>query len=166
MLIVLISGLMLIFYYPGTIGSKQNNSNYGSGDFTLDMYGWEKSGKQIAAYIESQHLKTLPIYSHQWFPAAHLDEYLSRKSGNVLFAVGSVEQIHQYKWINARRGGLPQSDSALFVVPTNYFRDPVQLYGDTFYSIQLLKKFPQYRGGRLTRYFNLYLMRQRKRHSF
>ena len=166
MLIVLISGLMLIFYYPGTIGSKQNNSNYGSGDFTLDMYGWEKSGKQIAAYIESQHLKTLPIYSHQWFPAAHLDEYLSKKSGNVLFAVGSVEQIHQYKWINARRGGLPQSDSALFVVPTNYFRDPVQLYGDTFYSIQLLKKFPQYRGGRLTRYFNLYLMRQRKRHSF
>jgi hypothetical protein len=106
------------------------------------------------------------MYSHQWFPAAHLDEYLTRKTGNTLYAVGSIEQIHQYKWINARRGGLPLSDSALFVVPTNYFRDPVQLYGGTFKSIQLLKKFPQYRGGRLTRYFNLYLMCQRKGHSF
>jgi hypothetical protein len=166
MLIALILGMMLIFYYPGTIGSTKNTSNYGSGDFTLDMYGWEKSGNQIAAYIGNNHLTNLPMYSHQWFPAAHLDEYLTRKTGNTLYAVGSIEQIHQYKWINARRGGLPLSDSALFVVPTNYFRDPVQLYGGTFNSIQLLKKFPQYRGGRLTRYFNLYLMCQRKGHSF
>lgn len=165
-LIAVTLGMLLIFYYPGTIGSKTNAATYGSGDFTLDMYGWDKSGNQMAAFIEHQKLTTLPLYSHQWFPAAHLDEYLSRKSGNRLFAVGPLEQIHQYKWINARRGGLPASDSALFVVPSNNYRDPHQLYGKDFQSIQLLKKFPQYRRGQLTRYFYLYLMCKRNQHSF
>lgn len=165
-LIALTAGMILIFYYPGTLGSKKNAATYGSGDFTLDMYGWEKSGSQMAAFIHNHQLGKIPMYSHQWFPAAHLDEYLSRKSGNTLFAVGPLEQIHQYKWINAKRGGLPTSDSALFVIPSNNYRDPQQLYGKDFRSIQLLKKFPQYRRGHLTRYFYLYLMQHRNRHSF
>ena len=162
LVIALFAAIQLVFFYPGTLGSVKKASHYGSGDFTLDMYGWEKTGNQMASYIKRQQLDSLPVYSHQWFPAAHLDEYLCRKTGNKLFAVGPLEQIHQYKWINAKRGGIPTSDSALFVVPSNYFRDPVGLYGNSFASIQLLKKFPQYRGGRLTRYFYLYLMHQRK----
>ena len=165
-LIAVVAGMILIFYYPGTLGSKKEAVSYGSGDFTLDMYGWERSGSQMAAFIEHQKLTTLPLYSHQWFPAAHLDEYVSRKSGNSLFAVGPLEQIHQYKWINASRGGLPSSDSAIFIIPSNNYRDPLQLYGKDFRSIQLLKKFPQYRRGHLTRYFYLYLMCQRNRRSF
>jgi len=166
LVIALLAGIQLVFFYPGTLGSKKEAISYGSGDFTLDMYGWEKSGSQMASFIKHQHLTEIPLYSHQWFPAAHLDEYLSRKSGNRLFAVGPLEQIHQYKWINERRGGLPASDSALFVIPSNNYRDPYQLYGKEFQSIQLLKTIPQYRKGHLTRYFYLYLMCKRNRRSF
>jgi len=166
MLIMLTAGMLLIFYYPGTIGSTKEVKYYGKGDFTLDMYGWEKSGNEIVTFIEQQNLKTIPIYSHRWFPAAHIDEYIARKSGNNLFAVGPVEQIHQYKWINAKRGGLPTSDSALFIIPSNNYADPIQLYGNVFQSIELLEQIPQYRRGHLTRYFYVYLMRQRIKKSF
>ena len=166
MLLMLTAGMLLIFYYPGTIGSTKEVKYYGKGDFTLDMYGWGKSGSEIAAFIEQQNLKTIPIYSHRWFPAAHIDEYIARKSGNTFFAVGAVEQIHQYKWINARRGGVPNSDSALFITPSNIYADPNQLYGKDFHTIELIEQIPQNRRGHLTRYFYVYLMRQRIQKSF
>lgn len=161
-IIIITTAVLLILYIPGTIGSKKEEQKYGSGDFTLDMYGWKESGIQIATYIDQQQLKNIPIYSNQWFPAAHLDEYVSRNSGSTVYAVGPIEKIHQYKWINDRRGGLPTSDSALCIVPTNNYCDPNQLYSATFHSIRLIKKIPQYRSGYLTRYFYVYLMCRKK----
>lgn len=157
-LFVIISGYLLICFYPGTIGIKYPLTKYGSNDFTLDMYGWDISGKAIAVFLKNAKLDSLPLVSPSWFPAAHLDEYVTHNTKNVLYGVGSVEQIHQYKWINTKRGGIPRADSMLYIVPSNYYKEPRHLFDTYFKKINLVGQIPEYRSGELTRYFFIYLL--------
>ena len=39
-LVITISGILLINYFPGTIGNKKEKS-FGKGDVTLDIYDWK-----------------------------------------------------------------------------------------------------------------------------
>jgi hypothetical protein len=158
LLIIVIAGYLLICFYPGTIGKEYPRIKYGSGDFTLDMYGWHDSGKNIADFLKNAKLDALPLVSPSWFPAAHLDEYVTHNTKNVLYGVGSVEQIHQYKWINNMRAGIPHADSMLYIVPSNYYKEPVPLFDKYFKKIKLIGEIPEYRSSKLTRFYLIYLL--------
>ncbi|MEN9950970.1 MAG: hypothetical protein RLY85_1722 [Bacteroidota bacterium] len=162
LLVIIVSGLILINCYPGTIGQKKTARTYGRNDFTLDMFGWKHSGKELAVKLKAMQLDSLPIYADNWFPAAHLDEYLTPHTGNVIYGVGDITRIHQYHWINANHGGLPVSDSAIFISVSNYPSDPEQLYGQQFKRVQCLDSLVQLRSGKPTRYFHVFLMHDRK----
>jgi hypothetical protein len=159
---LLVLGLSVIHFYPGTLGEKSNSKNYGRHDFTLDMYGWKSSGDSMASRIRQADLQHIPIFTDNWFPAAQIDEYISRKSGNTVFGVGDLNRIHQYKWINERRGGLPATDSALYISVSNYPSQPEKIYGDRFSNIQCIDSVAETRNGHLTRYFHLYLMTSKR----
>lgn len=161
-LTLVIVGVIFIHFYPGTIGKKDSPLAYGQNDFTLDMYGWKKSGLELASVIREKRMSALPVYADNWFPAAHLDEYVCKPSGNKLFGVGDVKRIHQYQWINQRRGGIPKGDSALYISVSNYPAHPLLIYGDRFESIVLVDSVEQTRVGKTTRFFHLYLMTGRK----
>jgi hypothetical protein len=156
--IVLVLGYFLINFYPSTIGSKKAKLTYGSGDFTLDMYGWKETGIEIGKYLKINKLDKLPVVSPNWFPAAHIDEYVTRKTSNPLFGVGSIAQMHHYQWVNKKRGGIPRADSMLYIVPSNYYKDPVMLFDKNFKKINLIGEIPEYRSGKPTRYFFIYLL--------
>jgi hypothetical protein len=126
------------------------------------MFGWQHSGKELAEKLKLMQLDSLPIYADNWFPAAHLDEYLTPHTGNVIYGVGDITRIHQYHWINANHGGLPVSDSAIFISVSNYPSDPEQLYGQQFKRVQCLDSLVQLRSGKPTRYFHVFLMHDRK----
>jgi hypothetical protein len=75
-LIVCIAGIFVINFYPGTLGSKDENK-MGFGDFTLDMNGWKDAEKNIAVVIQNDvqnnlMTKDAPFIVNKWFPAAHI----------------------------------------------------------------------------------------------
>jgi hypothetical protein len=152
-----ISAFILINFYPGTLGNKSKQSSYGSADFTLDMYGWDKIDDDVQSSLSELGYRHLPIISDNWFPAAHIDQYISRPMNATFFVLGDVEKIHQYQWINESRGGWGNSDSAILIMPSNYYKDPQTLFNQTFKYHQKLQSIPQYRNNELARYFHIYL---------
>ena len=156
--VVLITGAAFINFYPGTIGKSDGSRKYGQGDFTLDLYGWNNSGKAIAQNLKLHGMDSLPIFADNWFPASHFDEYLSRHSANKVFGVGALTRIHQYHWINQRRGGVPQRDSAIFISASNYPSSPTEIYREHFSKIQCIDSVSEFRSGQRTRYFHVFLM--------
>lgn len=152
-----ISGFVLINYFPGSLGNKSKQASYGSADFTLDMYGWDKIQNDVDTTLTELGYRHLPIISDNWFPAAHIDQYIARPLKSSFFVLGDVEKIHQYQWVNAARGGWPNADSAILIMPSNYYKEPSTLFQHTFKHHQKLRSIPQYRNKVLVRYFHIYL---------
>jgi hypothetical protein len=147
----------LINYFPGSLGNKSKQESYGSADFTLDMYGWDRIQNDVDTTLTELGYSHLPIISDNWFPAAHIDQYIARPLKSSFFVLGDVEKIHQYQWVNAARGGWPNTDSAILIMPSNYYKEPSTLFQHTFKHHQKLRSIPQYRNKVLVRYFHIYL---------
>lgn len=157
-IVISILGFTVINFYPGTLGNKKDSDKYGSGDFTLDMYGWSEIGKIMKDKIEEHHFGHLNIVSDNWFPAAHIDQYICRPAKIPLFVLGEITQTHHYHWVNQARGGWKSADSALTIVPSNYYKDPSISFKNYYFKVDKLDLIPQYRNGELVRYFHLYLL--------
>ncbi|MDD4603376.1 MAG: glycosyltransferase family 39 protein [Bacteroidales bacterium] len=109
-------------------------------DISLDLYGWEQLGTKFAAqakWDESNYLidKGSPIVTFRWFPAANLDYYLARKINKVVYALGPLERIHKYFWINKERGNLKKGSDAYYLAFSDDYEDPVAQYGKLFEMI-------------------------------
>ena len=166
--ISLISGalflaILLIRFYPGTFGSH-DQERYGDGDFTLDMYGWKQFSKDFEPWMEEQKKKhVLPpdvkIVSNKWFPAAHIEYYVAMPSNLTVVGVGDVTDLHQYYWLNKLRPPLQKGDSAICILPSNTQSMTDENYSANFSSMKLLHTFENTRGGGVSRYFNVYLLK-------
>ena len=111
-----------------------------AGDPSLDMAGWDQLGQKFARLAkkeEDQHLvgKGSPIITFRWFPAANFDYYLGRRISKPVYALGSLERIHKYHWINQLRGNLKKGSDAWFIALSDDYEDPVALYGNLFTTI-------------------------------
>lgn len=152
----------LIQLYPGTLGSHQKR-NFGQDDITLDLYGWSDLSSDFREWLTAEEKNGriaagLPIISNKWFPAAHVEYYIARPLDRPVIGVGWVVDIHQYSWLNLERPPLRRGDSALCIVPSNYPVNIHESYYKHFGSIELRKVFYSYRGGKMARYFTVYLM--------
>ena len=106
-------------------------------DVSTDLWGWRQLGEKfapIAAWDEQHFLidKGSPIFTFRWFPAANFDYYVARPSGRKVYALGSLERIHKYQWINIIRGGLKKDNDAYYIALSDDYEDPVNLYGKLF----------------------------------
>jgi hypothetical protein len=106
-------------------------------DVSLDLYGWEQLGKKfetVNKWDEDHFLidKGAPIITFRWFPAANFDYYVGRPIDKPVYALGTLERIHKYQWINKIRGNLKQGDDAWFIALSDDYEDPVRLYGELF----------------------------------
>ena len=79
--------------------------------------------------------KGSPIITFRWFPAANLDYYVGRKINKPVYALGTLERIHKYHWINQLRGNLEQGTDAYYIALSDDYEDPVALYGMLFDTI-------------------------------
>jgi len=125
----------------------------GKNDISLDMYGWDQISTGFATIFEQDLIERnmdryATIVSHRWFPAANLDYYVAQPHGLNLLAIGSLNQIHKYHWINQERGGFSLGMDAYYITTSHDFTDPKTLYGDYFESIQLAGSFPITRCGK------------------
>jgi len=106
-------------------------------DVSADLWGWQQLGEKfapIAAWDEEHYLidKGSPIFTFRWFPAANFDYYVGRKTGRKVYALGTLERIHKYQWINRSRGDLKKDADAYYIALSDDYEDPVGLYGNLF----------------------------------
>jgi hypothetical protein len=165
-LLLILAGIVLINFMPGTSGKKENKY-YGEGDFTLDMYGWKNLQVPFKKIIENDikdgsMKKDAIIICNKWFPASHIDYYLAMPLQKKLIAIGDTNEIHQYVWINNERLKLRSGDDAYCIVPSNYYVDAKKAYVANFDTIRLSKIIEQRRGGKICRYFYIWQMKNYK----
>lgn len=159
-LIAVIGGMSIIHFYPGTIGSK-DESKYGSGDFTLDLSGWKNFEKDYNLWLQqsdNSKYKSLKMVCNKWFPAAHIEYYIARPQHTVVVGVGTLEDLHNFAWLNKNRMNLQPGEDALCIVPSNYATDVNTAYQNCFSSIIPLHTFIEKRGQKQTRYFKVYFL--------
>ncbi len=160
-LTITICGLLIINFYPGTMGKHELN-NYGKNDFTLDMWGWQEFESQFSSYIKQREDLTkapsLKIVCNKWFPAAHIDYYVARPLNAQVIGLGSLIDLHHYAWLNKYRSEITRGENAICIVPSNYPEDVQGAYNSQFSSIKLLNTFCLKRSGKVAKYVSVYLL--------
>ena len=109
-------------------------------DPSLDLVGWDQLGRKFAPLAkrdEEQGLigKNSPILTFRWFPAANFDYYVARRINKPVYALGTLERIHKYYWINQLRGNLKAGSDAYYIALSDDYQDPNGLYGTLFTRI-------------------------------
>ena len=157
--VAVIAGMATICFYPGTIGSKKEN-DYGSGDFTLDLSGWKDFEHQYNNWLQNDgsKYKHLAMVCNKWFPASHIEYYIAQPTHTKVIGVGSLDDLHNFAWLNKVRTDLKTGEDALCIVPSNYATDVAATYNNTFSFITKLQTFAAVRSGKTTRYFTVYLL--------
>ncbi len=133
----------------------------GKKDITLDMYGWRQLGEKFSeTYNRDLHQglsdSSFVIISHRWFPAANLDYYVARPLDINVMAIGNLDRIHKYAWINEYRGGMKRGANAYFITRSHDYKDPHHHWDQYFEEIIPADTIKIYRGGRLVEYAFIY----------
>lgn len=154
-------GIIIISSYPGTLG-KTNEKNLGKGDVTLDMYNWDFFKTEVEKIIQRNKsegkINTDFIINNKWFPAAHIDNYIAQPLHLNFIAIGKLEDIHTYHWLNQFRKPIQKGNDAYYITLSNNFTDPNEIYKDHFEKINPPVIIKQYRGGKPVRNMLVYLM--------
>jgi hypothetical protein len=159
---VVILGVLSIRYFPFRIGSSQEK-NIGKGDISLDMSGWHSFAVRFdslyQADIASHNMKQdAVLISDYWFPAGHLDHYYGIPYYHNLLVLGPLNDIHHFAWLNQRRPRLKRGSDAYFIYPSNYYGPPKTALKNNFTLVEDSLRIPQFRNGKLVRYFIVYRM--------
>ncbi len=165
-LIFLILGLSLALVQikTGFINfDKPDTSIYEKGktDFSLDLYGWRQLGGKFEQ-LANQDVKNgmmpvdAPIVSHRWFPAANFEYYVAQPTHRNVFAIGDLEAIHKYHWINEQHGGLQNGSNVYYITSSRDFHLPTDsgiAAQSTIFQPELI---PIYRNNKIAYYFFVY----------
>lgn len=154
--------LMVIIIGVGQINSGWLNlKKYGQDDFSTQLYGWKQLGVKVDKVLQEDAMKNpaeknSPILSFRWFPAANLDYYVARNAERKVYALGSLERIHKYYWIDNTRGTLRKGSNAYYIGLSDDFNDPKNLYGQLFDSISSPDTLKIFRGDEMIREAYIY----------
>jgi hypothetical protein len=141
--------------------SGTEKQDLGRNDPSLDMFGWRQLREKMPAIIERDRrtgkINPDPVFiSFRWFPLANIDYYIAKPLKMKVFAIGKLEEIHHYAWINELRGGFRQNMDAYYITSSRDYRDPLPLYSSYFKFIEPCDTIPVVRGGRVAMYFFIY----------
>ncbi len=137
-------------------------TSVGKGDVTLDMYGWDQMREGFAAVRDSlvatnEMQADDGIIALKWFPAANMDYYIATPLGMKLYALGGLNQIHKYYWINQYRGGLQEGRNYWFINQSYNYYEPNGWYLQPYFEHVIpVDTFPIYRSGRIAEYIFVY----------
>ena len=111
--------------------ASSDPAKLGKSDFTLDMYGWKQAKRKFNKFLLSEDIKDsdherVKIISNKCYPASHLDFYIAHPLNIDLVALGNIEDIHKYYWINRTRKINPQ-DRVFFITSSQHYFAPEEL---------------------------------------
>jgi len=150
-------------YAPFNLGS-QDKENYGEYCPTLDINGWNHFGTSFKALaqkdVEEKNMKPhSPIIINKWFPGGHIEFYVARQIPTRVIAIGDLDDVHKFAWLNKERKPLQLGDDAYCIVPSNVPFNVKGNYSRYFSVIEAPVIFNQIRGGKVVRYFYVYRMK-------
>jgi hypothetical protein len=114
---------------------------WASHDVSTQLYGWRQLGDKFALVAKNDQQAgkidaSAPLLTFRWFPAANQDYYVAAPLQKKVYALGKLERIHKYYWINRERGPLHKGIDAYYIALSDDYQDPQNLYGKLFDSIK------------------------------
>ena len=161
---LLLPTLYIINYSPFQLGKKSDLTSFGEYDFTQDMYGYDQIHEAFVKIASREETaRNMPLgsglVSNKWFPAAHLDYYCAWPENRKLFAIGSLNEIHKYAWINQQRGGLQKGSDYYHIAVSNSYKDPNEAFGNYFEKVEPMDTLEITRAGEVMRYAFFYRLK-------
>lgn len=160
-IIISFSGIAAINYYPGTMGNNKEEL-LGKGDVTLDMYDLDFFKNEFKKVhdkdLKSGRTKTTFVINNKWFPGAHIDNYIAQPLQLDFIAIGKLEDIHTYDWLNKFRKKMVKGDDAYFITVSTNFKDPNEDYKKIFQKINPPVIIKQFRNKKPARNMFVYLL--------
>jgi hypothetical protein len=118
-----------------------NSRNLGKRDISLQIYGWRQIGAEFAKIVKhdraEKNIGSNPaLMSYRWFPTANLDYYAAWPQEINAFAVGPIRDIHNYYWINQKRGGFELGMDAYYITTSYEYHHPKHGFAKYFSTIE------------------------------
>lgn len=164
-LAIVIAGVIVINFWPGTFGSTADKSTTGKGDVTLDLYGWKEMGMKFKQlYLTDQRKSVMqanaPIIINKWFPASHIDFYLTSLTQQETYAIGPLFDLHQYYFYNLRKQQPALGSDAYYIATSNTLKpEDLEVNKTAFEKIEAPTFIPIYRNGKICKYLLVYRLR-------
>lgn len=120
---------------------KKKSTELGSQDITLDMYGLKFTGEEFEKIYrrdlaEGKITQGSPIITFRWFPAANFEFYIAERVGLNVMAIGGLDAIHKYYWINKIHGGFKIGMDGYYLALSRDYKKPEDVFGKYFESIE------------------------------
>jgi hypothetical protein len=150
---------LAIHNYPGNFGSK-SPKDLGTGDITLDMYGWKEAGIQFDSIYQSDMSKGIiqpgtPVVCYKWW-GAHQEYYFCRPFGIQMMGLGDMLNLHEYMWMNAKRKDKVNFTSAYCIEPSDELYDVRSQYKNYYSTIDSVANIKISRGNEPAHNFYIY----------
>ena len=121
----------LVHVFPVQLGSK-SPENLGEYNPINDVTGWNQFSADFKTLV---HLDAqsgamdskVPILVSKWFPAGHILFYTARPIQKQVIAIGALEDVHKFAWLNQDQPSLQIGQDAHFIQPSNLPFDPADL---------------------------------------
>jgi 4-amino-4-deoxy-L-arabinose transferase-like glycosyltransferase len=157
---ILLLVMVILGWLQVTIGlvgftnqQKTNPAELGKHDISLEITGWHQIGRKFPRIIEQEKEKRkfhdeCALISYRWFPAANLDYYIGHPNHLKTLAIGSINEIHKYYWINRKRGGFYYGMDGYFITTSYDYADPFKILETFFERIEPLDTIKIERSGK------------------
>lgn len=137
------------FYDP----DQTDPTELGEKDISLDIVGWKQIGNEFSLILKRDlnegNISSSPfLTTYRWFPAANLDYYAATPNNIQMLAIGPIQDIHKYYWINQYRGGFQLGRDAYYITTSRDFHDPKHVYARFFERIEPTDTIQVNRGGK------------------
>ncbi len=140
----------------------------GHNDPSLDMYGYGQIGKAFARIVKKDRetgkvSSNIFLTGNKWFPLANFDYYAASPLGIKTLAIGKLQDIHQYAWINGLRGGFKKGADAYYITDSRIFRPPGAGMKKYFEKTEIPDTIAVYRNGKIVKYAFVYRLKNLKK---
>jgi hypothetical protein len=125
--------------YPGNFG-KKTKPDLGKGDITLDMNGWSAAGKRFGEIYKTEILRgkatpSSPVVCYKWW-GSHIEYYFCRPFQIPMIGLGTLDDLHQYAWLNSERLSNANFNTAYCIVPTDENYNVYEQYKNYYSTVE------------------------------
>jgi len=128
--VIVVGFIGLVHVFPVQLGSK-SQENLGEYNPINDVTGWMQFSAEFKTLVQQDTSGVMqakaPILVSKWFPAGHILFYTARPLQKQVIAVGALEDVHKFAWLNQDQPSLQIGQDAYFIQPSNLPFDPTQL---------------------------------------
>jgi 4-amino-4-deoxy-L-arabinose transferase-like glycosyltransferase len=127
--VVLVIGFIgLVHVFPVQLGSK-SQKNLGEYNPINDVTGWTQFSAEFKTLVKKDASSggmqaKAPILVSKWFPAGHILFYTARPIQKQVIAIGALEDVHKFAWLNQDQPSLQIGQDVYFIQPSNLPFDP------------------------------------------